>query len=184
MKESLGVLDEKIRKAKSPWIVLLHASAEKFSEVNEATLSLLAKHGYRSIYVSLNKPSDSIILDLRGKGFDVSKLFFVDCVPIKADARRGDTVFLKDAKNLADISLAVDSLSSRIESGKKFLIIDSVPALLLHHSPEAVAKYMQFLVSKMRAEGLSGAMLSVEKETHPELLEAVKKLCDELVMIT
>ena len=57
----LALLEKRINSFKYPWIILLHTSAEKYAFANgDVTRLLTNKLGYRGIYVSLNKPYESV----------------------------------------------------------------------------------------------------------------------------
>lgn len=187
--ELLGRLRSEILDLPDEWIVLVETAGDKFLEVNLGMLNiLLNEENYSGVYVTLNRSYENISSLMKSKGINLSNLFFIDGVTmqniasnkLKTDER---VIYIESIKSLTDMTIAVTQIVPRIDSKKKFLFLDSLSTLLLFNSPELIGRFSHALTIKMRAMGVSGAIVSIPEETDSNFRQMLGALCDKIIKV-
>jgi archaellum biogenesis ATPase FlaH len=65
----------------------------------------------------------------------------------------------------------------------KFIFIDSLSTLLIYNSFDVVAKFVHFIVSRLRLFGLVGILISIEKQIDEKMTNILIEMCDEIVEV-
>lgn len=155
-----------------------------YSNTNIALLKALANTKKLSgIYITVNKPYESIITLLQKNAVNVSSLFFIDLVTKLTEEqpnRIDNCLFMESPESLTDLSIALGEAVNSIP-GEKFIFLDTLSTLLIYNKAETVTKFAHFLTSKIRKWGVKGIIISLVKETKPELQAALAQFCDKVV---
>ena len=67
--------------------------------------------------------------------------------------------------------------------GKKFLFVDALSTLVIYNSPNSLAKFSHFLMTRVKLLGLAGIFMVVEKEMGEVLLAQIKQFCDRVIKV-
>ena len=62
-------------------------------------------------------------------------------------------------------------------------MIDSVPTMLIHNKPEAFARFMHAMFTKLRLEGVVGVMVSTPLSQEHDIRAEIVQLCDQVIKI-
>mgnify|MGYP001605979500 CR=1 FL=1 len=173
-----------LSKLKKGEIVLVTTSSTKYAATNIEILKYyLNDLNSYGIYVTVNTPSAILLKSLVQKGVNTENLFVIDAItPGSSEMQRsGNVVFVGSPSALTDISISADSAVKSIAKKDKFLFLDSISTLVLYNESESVTKFAHFLINKMKEWGISGAIISLEKETDEKMLSQLSQFCDKVI---
>lgn len=187
--EVIGKLRSEIKGLPREWIVLVETPGDMLMKVNTGMLKVLLNElDYSGIYVTLNRSYDNISQVMKGKGIKTNNLFFIDGVTLQNVTpdkvkREDGVIYIESIRSLTDMTIAVTQLVPKINSSKKFLFLDSLSTLLLFNSPELIGRFSHALTNKMRAMGVSGAIVSLPEELDPSFRQMLGALCDKVIKV-
>jgi KaiC/GvpD/RAD55 family RecA-like ATPase len=160
----------------------------EFKDYATASLNLITylteKKNEHGIYVTVNRPFNSLVNILKKNGADTSKLFFIDCITKKAGGsseRKENCLFISSPSGLTDLGIAINEAINSLKKSKIFLFVDSVSTLLIYNKAENIAKFSHFLSGKLRTKGLDGILFSIESETDKKLISTISQFCDKVI---
>lgn len=153
--------------------VLILSSMERLQgRINAAVKSYENTSG---IFISLDKPQKCTEDILRGEGIDISKFFFVDCVT--AEKTKDDALHISP-NMLNELSSVIITFIKEVE-GRKVLIIDSLPILLIYNRKDAFEKFTKEITEYASENNVSVIAFS-PKTKGEKLLDNVLNFFDEV----
>ncbi len=166
-------------------IVLLETSAEKAQEAGLAVMNILTQADQKAVILSASRPCSNLLNLYQKKGIDVKKVFILCAVCQNQGVKEGgfeNVIHLQNATALTNISIALNK-SIELIKGKKFIFIDSVTTMLIHNKPDTFVKFIHFILTKMRNNGIGGLLISLESETNKDVRAEIAQLCDKVVKV-
>lgn len=178
---NVAKFDEEL-KALKEYIVLATVDAKHYQEANiELVKHLVKDEKTPGVYVTLNKPFETLKGKFEEQNVDLKMVIFIDAVTKTAGGsikKTKNCLFIGSPENLSDISLAMDQAIRAVPTKDKFLFFDSLSTLLLYNNVSTVARFVHFLASKMRVWKVKGIIISLKKETDKELIDELSQFCD------
>jgi len=177
---------EKELKAKGNFLVLLDARAENYFNAIMESLKLVLDRESKGIYVTISSPSEYLTAEMQKRSIKTDDVLFIDCVSSMAGeyfAQSENSVFVESPSALEEIGMHITSLLNKIESDKKFLIMDSFSTLLIYNSKNSVKEFAMFLINKLRLEGVSGILVVIEREVPDDLEQILIAMCDKVIHV-
>lgn len=164
-------------------VIMVEAKSERHKAVLASLMDILAsKNGMGGVYLSITKPSESIIAAITESGIDSRDIFFIDCISLmagKMQAEKSDkVVYVENPSSLEEISMYLDRMLDRVVSPNKFLFLDSVSSLLIYNTDKSVKEFTHYLINKIRLEQLMGVILTIEKKEAEDLVRTLTPMCD------
>ncbi len=196
--KSLGLLKTYIKSLEPYKIVLFLIDTQKYQMMNiEILRTVIKENKFSGIYITVNRPFNVLVRDLKKSGIDTDNIFFVDCISKMIPAPKGislqgpetiemtkECLFIPSPTRLTEIGIALsEALNTMKNYQNKFLFLDSISTLLIYNSEASVEKFVHFLVTRLRIFGLVGIILSLEKGTNRELIATLTELCDQVVEV-
>jgi len=173
-------VEKKLSALGNSWVVLFQPSQRNQYSDNAKLVSLLmGKMGFDCIYVSLSKTHSQLLDVFRKEGIDADKVCFADAATVGTGLPRQslpNVVYINSPKYLTDLSVAIDAFGPNMIGKKSVVLFDSLSSLLLYHPPQTVARFSQFLSTKMRGDGKNGAFVYLEE--HPQIHAELLETCD------
>lgn len=170
------------KKEKGVYLILLNP--ELYKETNNALLQeLLGKRKLSGIYLSLNRRCSDIVSELKSKKINTSKLYLIDAVSEVTGKNSGtNCVFVSRKQSLTEISLAITKAVNT--KNFDFLHLDSINTLLVYNDSKTVAKFIHFLVSKLKNSGLSATLLTIQDEDEAKkLIPFISQICEACIKV-
>ncbi len=168
------------------WIVLLETSVEKILDTSLSAMKfLIGEKNYIGIVLSASRPHKNLVNLYEQKGIDTKRILFLDCISKSQSMdleEAGNVLYLESASDLTNISLAIKGSMEKIK-GNRFVFVDSITSMLIHNKPEIFARFIHGILTKMRINGVSGLLISLENETDKEIRAEIAQLCDRIVKI-
>ena len=163
------------------YVALVTVNAKKYQQINVDIIKNLTDKGVPGVYVTLNKPFNTIKKFFEEKKVDLRLVLFIDVVTVVSKGEIKKTkacLFIGSPENLSDISIAIDQAVTAIPSKDKFLFFDSLNTLLVYNDVRVVAQFIHFLANKMRTWKIRGIIISLKKESDKELIDELSQICD------
>ena len=136
------------------------------------------------IYVTTNKPYTHIMNIFKQEGLAVEKIFFVDCISKEVlntlPAETENCMFVEGPQDIVGISFAINAGIEHMP-GDKILFFDSLSTLLMYNDEFVVGRFSNFIVNKLRANGVSGVILALESDFEKDILKNVQSFVDEVI---
>ncbi len=177
-------LEKELSRLPEGWVVLIETSAEKSFETGIASIKILTKKNYLGIIVSASRPYMNLMSIYQKNGISIDNIFIIDCISKSqnADVETKNVLYTENVSALTNISLLISECIKR-KSGKKFIFIDSITTMLIHNKPNVFARFIHSVLTRMRLNGISGLLISLERETDAEVRAEIAQLCDKVIKI-
>ena len=177
--------EEQMQGLPEPFVVLFIATPTKYLEQNlELLRDFVNRRKMAGIYVTVNRPYESLVSMLKGEKVDTARMFFIDMVskmPQDKPSRTGNCIFMGSATNLTDLSVAISQAVSANTKDKKFIFLDSLSTMLIYNEAGSLAKFSHFLTSRLREWNVDGVFISLDTKSDKELTEKLSQFCDRVV---
>ena len=168
-------------------IVINDASTDNTLEILKKIKKRGIKQNLHISIIDFRKNKGRAIARQKGaKKAKYNNLLFIDAISKDVGAKLSlnqNVSYLGGPKNLTDISIEVERLVPKLSLDKKFLFLDSITTLAAYNSVQSVTKFSHFMTSKMRALNLSGIVISMEQNTHPEIYASLAQVCDRIIKL-
>ena len=136
------------------------------------------------VYITVTKSYDTIQRNL--KNFSEHKnLRFMDCISRAAGIAKlePNVIYIESPSMLEKIIMEMMHLFSKVKDDvKKYVIIDSLSALMIYNNPETVKEFFQHFVNKTRAEDIHSITLVVEEEMD-EYMNKIIFINDKIIKV-
>ena len=133
------------------------------------------------IYLSLNRPSESIIGALKEIDVNTEKFLFVDAVNkgVKPDIAYHNVVFINSPQDFEKFNIELNQI---IEKEKfECLLFDSLSTLLIYHDDTTTVKFIHDLIMKLRLLHDSAEFTCLLDDVNSTLVKDLSMFADEIV---
>ncbi|MBW2983798.1 hypothetical protein KY361_01680 [Candidatus Woesearchaeota archaeon] len=172
---------EKKLKDLTEYVALATVNANKYQKTNLGIIKHLTDKNVPGVYVTLNKPFETMQNIFKRQKIGTEIIIFIDAVTQTAggDIEKTDKcLFIGSPDNLSDISIAMDQAVRALPTKEKFVFFDSLSTLLMYNNVETVSRFIHFLAGKMRVWKVKGIIVSLRKKQDKELIDALMQFCD------
>lgn len=144
--------------------VVVVASTEKHSDVRKEILDyFLNGKDFKGLYLSINKPVESLIKEFKENGLDDKKILFIDgiskLVGVESDVE--NSVSLKHPSALTDLSIIITEEFKKED--RQFLFIDSISTMMVYNNEKTLAKFFHHLITTLKKCNMSGIFISLDE---------------------
>ena len=168
-------------------IVLVVTKSEDYTKANaDIIYSIIKSKNRYCVYLSLNKPSFTLLENFAEAGLDTKKIFIIDCVTSLAGEdveRAGNVVFVESPSNLTEIGTVLDGAIKSIPIKGSFLFLDSLSTMLLYNAAKTVATFVHFLSLKIRYYKMAGVIISLQNQESSQIISQISEFCDMRITI-
>ncbi len=181
-KKGLSEFKDKLKNL-NEYIALATVPAASYAKNNIEMIRILTEdQNTPGVYVTLNKPFETLEKALSNAKINTKKIIFIDAVTKTADGdikKTPNCLYIGSPENLSDISIAMDQAVRAVPGKERFVFFDSLSTLLMFNSVDVVAKFIHFLAGKMRAWKVKGIIISIaDKESNKKLIDKLSQVCD------
>lgn len=175
--------DFKILSSGSPVLLVLTSgdNQDKSLERVLKTLESLKAHG---VFITTTKSSSKLTKEFKKRGLDTSRLIFIDFVK-KPEGHKdmNRRIYVNSLSNLTELSIAISQALDTLKEKPKFLILHSIPTLHLYNKPEVLARFLNFIISKLREWNVKGVFFSLATPQEGEFTERTKEFYDKIIKV-
>jgi hypothetical protein len=195
--KGLNSLRQYIKNLKGNKIILFLTPARKYAETNLNIIKMIINENkFSGIYITVNKPYNTLVKLLKDNGIDTDKIFFIDCISRTVSLPKGlnmpeekikeadNCLYIASPSRLTELGIALSQALSAMKTYEdKFLFLDSLSTLLIYNELPTIARFVHFLATRLRLFGLVGIIMSMEKEIDEKLILTLIELCDNVVEV-
>lgn len=166
-------------------ILVLVVPEQKYTQHLMGILKTLSERYSSICYVSLNRPCNSILENLRENSIDTKKFYFIDTITKTAKIPEpvNYCTYISSPGALTEISLAVSSFFD--SDGKAdCLIFDSLSTLFVHESESAITKFVHFLMAKMKVVGCDAYFTVLKTDESSTLIKDIHMFADQVIDVS
>ncbi|MEM5836252.1 MAG: hypothetical protein QXR09_01375 [Candidatus Aenigmatarchaeota archaeon] len=177
-----------VKKLEPKTVVLFIIDAKKYHKIHPKLLQTIIKEKcFAGIYITINKPYSTLIKYLKENKINTDNIFFIDAISKSVGGEMKmtkDCLFIPSPSQLTDLAIALtQALESMEHKENKFIFLDSLSTLLIYNSFEVAAKFVHFVISRLRLFGLVGMIISIEKQIDERMLNILIEMCDKVVEV-
>jgi archaellum biogenesis ATPase FlaH len=164
-------------------ILVLVIPAEEYQTYLPAIVRQIGREFKNILYVSLNKPYESILEMISENDLDSGKFTFIDGITKTADIPVEDTgcVFISSPSSLTELSLGISNLIEGREYD--FMLFDSLSTLLVYESQAVVSKFLHFIIAKLRLRGVNTVFTCLNVDVETTLMKDLNMFVDRIVSV-
>jgi len=165
------------------FIFLLDTRPEDYFDAVMEITKLMSSRG-KGVYVIVSRPYRFILNEMQRRKINTDNILFLDCISAMA-GEHGDKVckYVESPAALEEIGMHIGLLLDKIESKEKFLILDSISALLIYNSKNSLKEFSMFLINRLRLEKVTGVLVIIEKEIPDDLKQILIAMCDKVIYV-
>ena len=166
------------------WRLLFIVNSQDCLETNITLLQeVLKQEDAIVVYITLNRPYESLLKILEKNNINTDKMFFVDCITktFCAEQEAKDCLFLENPQNLTNIAIAIDEIVKALPSKDITLFLESMGTFLIYNNFNTVARFQHFITTKIQVLDINGIFISTKGELEPELSDYLEQNVDKLV---
>jgi len=170
--------------ANDPLLYLLLARPDSIHAMNLVMVKKLMERECIPLVVTVNQPFKILSKMYAAGGIDPDSIYAVDAVTLYSGGTPtpGPKIrYVNNPGNLTDLGIAITEILKSMPEGKKCILFDSVSMLLIHIPTVTAAKFLHFVVNKLKLSGISGIFLCVEKGLDPVILSQMSAFVDKIV---
>ena len=180
--------DNKIKKEfevlSGSFVLLLDTHAENYFESVMDSADFMSGKGKKGVYVTISRPYRYLSKEMQKRGIKTENIIFIDCISSMAGEHGSENcVLVENPAALEEVSMHISSSLSKIKSGEKFLIMDSISTLLIYNSLNSVKEFSMFLINKLGLEGVDGVLVTLGKESPEDLKQILIAMCDKVIYV-
>jgi len=181
-------LNKILRELKPNKVILFIIEPKKYHSIHLKILKgIVEEKKFSGIYITANKPYETLVRQLRENKIATENIFFIDAVSkhVSQDIKMTENcLFIPSPSHLTDLGITLTQVLENMEKREdKFLILDSISTLLIYNSFETVARFVHFIISRLRVFGLVGLLISIEKILDEKMINILIEMCDEVIEI-
>lgn len=168
----------------NPLLYLLLARPDSIHAMNLLIMKKLQARECTPLIVTINQPFKILSKIYTQGGIDPETIFVVDAVTLYSGGTGtpGPKIrYVNNPGNLTDLGIAITETLKSMPEGKKCILFDSVSMLLIHIPTVTAAKFLHFVVNKLKLSDVSGIFLCVEKGLDPVILSQMEAFVDKIV---
>jgi len=152
-------LKQELEGLPTPFVVLLVTPSEGYLVAAREAARALVQEGQSGVYVTFNRPWETLDRALKKEGIDTTRVFYIDLATqaqagAAGAARSERYLLLPSPKSLTELGISLSEVlnSTPVEKGK-FVLLDSLTTLLVYHEIPVVEQFAHFLSSRLRTWG-------------------------------
>ena len=165
-------------------LYLLLARPESINSMNLEMIKKLQDTHCTPLVITVNQPFKILSKIYMRGGIDPEAVYAVDAVTLYSGGTpepHPKVRYVNNPGNLTDLGIAITEIIKAMPEGKKCILFDSVSMLLIHIPSVTAAKFLHFVINKLKLEDVSGIFLCIEKGLDPVILSQMSASVDKIV---
>ncbi len=161
-------------------IVLLITSKSRYNDTVKKIQIEIDQTAQKIGYVTVNKPFNTVLEELKNNGINSDKYFFVDAVTatVQTPPVVERCLFINSPTALTDLGLAFSSLYN--EHGCELVFFDTISLLAVYQEVSTVIKFVHNLITKIRVLNKKAVFLAL-KEDSETLIKDLNMFVDKII---
>ena len=181
-------LIKELSSVKKKEIVLILSDEKKYLNTNLKVLDILTnKMDEKGIYVTVNRPFNSLTELLEKNKIKTKNIFFIDAITLTVVGEAKEVpncLFINSPNSLTELGIALgEAFKAMKTKDDRFIFFDSLSTLLIYNQSKSVTKFAHFLTGRMREWKIKGVLISLQKNIDENLIAQVSQFCDRIIEV-
>ncbi|MFH0861713.1 MAG: ATPase domain-containing protein [Candidatus Altiarchaeota archaeon] len=132
-------------------------------------------------YISLNRPYTSLVKTFKKGGLDTERIYFIDAITRTAQIPQEckECEFVSSPGALTELSVTISKV---MDGGQyKYIVFDSLSTLLVYESDTTIAKFVHFLMAKVRVAGCNALFTCLKQDAESVLIKDINMFADKVI---
>ncbi len=172
---------------KTKFLLVLLDESRYVDKLAEALKSM--EKDNRICYLCLSKTYDDVVKDLRKKGINTKRFFFIDVLGSHYGKRKStnECLFLQSPTELADIQTAIKKAVK--EKKCSVILFDTISAMLIYQETSSIVKFTHNLLASKEQENAKKIFIvlkgeNILKEDHEMLVKDLSMFADKTINLS
>lgn len=165
-------------------LYLMLSVPEKMHAMNIAVVKNIKKRGCTPVIITVNQPYRVLAKTYAKEGIMPEQYYVIDAVTQYSGGACEPFLHVKyvnNPANLTDLGIAITGMLKTIPVQNKCIMFDSISMLLIHIPSLTAAKFLHFVVNKLKLSDVSGLFLCVDKGLDPVILSQMSASVDRII---
>ncbi len=134
------------------------------------------------LYLALNIPHITVEREIKKRGADPSKIFFIDCITSSIKpVETTDKVIYLDSPNLVLLEGTLKHALKVLSGEQNFVYIESISTLLAYNSYQSFIRFLRMITNEIRLYGLVGIIFVLDKELQDVEFSQATTFVDDVI---
>ena len=173
---------EKFESLPENFIVLVIVTTSDYSAINLAVLEyLINDNKFSGIYLTMNKPYQTLVDMMEKNNIDTAKMFFIDSISGTIGQKSGskNCLIVQNPAGLTELGIQITEACST--KNPKFFILDSLSTMLVYNNENATVRFIHFFITSLRKFRVAGVIFCMEKDIDKEMLDNITMFTDKSI---
>ena len=177
-------LNEIVEDEPQVYVVLLKPGKTK--KINLSIVSQVLGYADSSVMmITFSQPAPYLSDYYAKNDIDLKRVTFIDTITKFAGGSIPEGIdnmtFLNTPGDLTGLGIILTEKLKAVQKDNFFVVIDSINAMLIYLDSGKVSRFLHFMTSKLRLQGLSGVIMAVERGLDPILMTQLESFADEIL---
>jgi len=177
-------LNEIVEDEPQIYVVLLKPGKTK--KINLSVVSQVLGYADSSVMmITFSQPAPYLSDYYAKNDIDLKRVTFIDTITKFAGGSipKGmeNATFLNTPGDLTGLGIILTEKLKGVQKDNFFVVIDSINAMLIYLDSGKVSRFLHFVTSKLRLQGISGVIMAVERGLDPILMTQLESFADEIL---
>lgn len=162
-------------------IIVLIIPEDNYTERLVKVVKELSKLPTKLCYISLNRPYISLINIFQKAGLNTDNIYFIDAITRTAQLATKCTncEFVSSPGALTELSVTISNIMETNQY--RYIIFDSLSTLLVYESDNTIAKFVHFLMAKVRVAGCNAVFTCLKQDADSILVKDINMFADKVI---
>ncbi len=170
---------------KDGYAALISVRPDSYNNAVLGIVKYFGKIGMEGVYVTVNKSAFDMVKNLDAVKIKYEKVYFLDAISRIAERDRENAKFryVEAPYDLTSIDVNANKLLGEIKEKEKFLVLDSVNALLVYNEEGSVKRCCHEIIERAKDKGVQAMFVLVQSEKTKDIFETLSQFCDKVIEI-
>ncbi len=167
-------------KSKNGKIVLIETDPNNHRDMTIEILEKTTKDKNRCIYVSLNRPCESLNELFKNSSINKNSILTIDCTTSETKTK-SNCINISSPRKLTDMAIVLEETIKKLKSENSFLVFDSISTLSTYQEDKTLIHFFHFLVNKIKENKINAIFITPKNEEDENVISNISQLCDEIL---
>ena len=170
---------------KDGYAALISVRPDSYNNAVLGIVKYFEKKGMEGVYVTVNKSAFDMVKNLDAGKIKYEKVYFLDAISKIAERDKENEKFkyVEAPYDLTSIDVNANKLLGEIKEKEKFLVLDSVNALLVYNEEGNVKRFCHEMTERMKDKGVQAMFVLVQSEKTKDIFETLSQFCDKVIEV-
>ncbi len=169
-----------------PQIYVVLSKPGKTKKINLSIVSQVLDYADSAVMmVTFSQPAPFLRNYYAKNDVDLERVTFVDMITKFAGGsipeNMNDATFMNGPGDLTGLGIVITEELKKVQKDNYFVVLDSINAMLIYLDSGKVSRFLHFMASKLRLQGLSGIIMAIERGLDPILMTQLESFADDLI---